>query len=363
MDEAKDYKRRVEELEKEIADSKPRRKGLRERTSEEDSDDVDQLKDELKQCNLKLRKYVQHSDHLEKERNNVMTVISSCNTEDIVGNSLEDTVASLCERLSSLEEECDALANSENKAAEYLANLDSLRQKYQNIEKQLQFYKETNDELSSSHADCKDSLKKAQEKIATLTKEHKSLQESHTNTKGSISDLQSEQRRQMQWLEKENLQLGDELKRTKKELLQTKTQLGSMQKSSFGSDEATEDLVGISTFFEHSATKRQPLGSISKPVNQEKKPQYLPSSSAKTSSSKKRPVQESRDKENNLNESVRSPIPSSAKKQRKINPFSSVKKASKKIVQSFSDDSSPKHLALGDETEHTTELTSDCKQS
>jgi chromosome segregation ATPase len=269
-------------------------------------------------------------------------------------------VNSLCERLASIEEECDALAGSEDKAARYLSELDSLREKYSGLETQLKFYKDSNDELSNSYADCKSSLNRAQEKIATLTKEIRSLQDSNVSTKGTMAELESEQRRQMQWLEKENLQLGGELKQVKKELIETKTMLNSLHKTSFGNDEATEDLFGLTNFtdsgpaLESSSSKRKPLGTISKSQ----------SSSVKKTAEKKRylPAQESRDKENTTDLS-RSPVPSSAKKQRKINPFSSVKKAGKKLTQALSDDSSPKHLRLGDAEENTAELTSDCKQS
>jgi len=313
----------------------------------------------LKQCNLKLRKYVQHSERLEKERNGVMAVISSCNAEDIVGNSLEEMVGSLCEKLASIEEECDVLANSEDKAAGYLADLHSLREKYAHLEGQLQFYKKTYDELSTSHEDCKVSLKRAQEKIASLTKDKDSLQASHVNARGNITELQSEQRRQMQWLEKENLQLGDELKKTKKELLQTKAELDSVQKGSFGNDEATEELFGLSSLLESSS--RQPLVPPKKTIP-----------SGKKTSEKKRhlsvPIDEF-DKENLLNNSsievdmARSPFTSAKKQRKSVNPFSSVKKASRKITKAISSDDSPKHLALGEENEQTGELTSDCKQS
>jgi phage shock protein A len=369
MTESKVYKQRVEELEKEIAEAKPRRYALRERTdspNREEEGEVARLSEELKQCNLKLRKYVQFSERLEDERKGVMAVISSCNAEDIVGNSVEEMVASLCEKLASIEEECDALANSEDKASQYLADLDSLRKKYADLEGQLHVYKETNDELTNAHAECKVSLKKAQEKIAALTKDKESLQASHVSAKGSMSELQSEQRRQLQWLESENVQLGDELKRTKKELLQTKAQLDSVQKGSFVNDEATEDLFGLSNLLESSS--RQPLGSVKKPSDSEKK---QPASSAKKEKKRQLPVHtEELDKENLLNHSsahvdtpARSPF-TSAKKQRKaVNPFSSVKKASRKITKALSSDDSPKHLALGEEAEHTGELTSDCKAS
>lgn len=366
MTEAKDYKQRVEELETEMAsnssNSKPRRYALRERaelSKSEEENDVARLNDELKQCNLKLRKYVQHSERLEKERNGVMAVISSCNVEDIVGNSLEEMVASLCKKLSSIEEECDVLANSEDRAAGYLADLDSLREKYSHLEGQLQFYKKTYDELSSSHEDCKVSLQRAQEKIAALKKDKESLQASHVSAKGNITELQSEQRRQMQWLEKENLQLGDELKKTKQELLQTKTELDSVQNGLFGNDEATEELFGLSNLLESSS--RLPLVPLKKTIP-----------SGNKTSEKKRPLSvpiDELDKENLLNTSsievdmARSPFTSAKKQRKSVNPFSSVKKASRKITKAISSDDSPKHFALGEENEQTGELTSDCKQS
>lgn len=360
MTEAKDYKQRVEDLEQELsaADSKPRRKGLRERTADGESDDLTRLQDELKNCNLKLKKYVQHCERLEKERSSVMSVITACDVEDVVGNNVEAMITSLCEKLASVEEECDALANSEDKAAGYLADLDSLRQKYSDLENQLQFYKEANDELSNSHADCKASLKRAQEKISSLSNELKSLQASNVCAKGNMAELQSEQRRQMQWLEKENLQLGDELKKTKAELVQTKSQLDSVQKDSFGSDEATEDLFGLGKFMEATSAQR---GSVSKRVADLEQKNLKENSVVK----KRHHTDDvALEKENNLNGTARSPFLSSAKKQRKtMNPFSSVKKASRKLMSSASEESSPKHIALGEECEHTTEMTSECKQS
>ena len=201
MAEAKEYKQRVEELE----DQKPGRSGLRERTepSHDQSKEVEQLQDDLRQCEDKLRKYVQHSERLENDRKGVMAAISSSDVgADIVGDSMVEMVVSLCDKLASIEEECDALANSEGKAAEYLAELDSLREKFSALESQVQSYEEKDAKLT-------DSLKKAQEKVASLMKEKESLQTMAESAKGNMSELQSERRRQMQYLENENLQLGD----------------------------------------------------------------------------------------------------------------------------------------------------------
>lgn len=371
MTEASDYKQRVEELERELSggeNSLKSRRALRER--KDDDSDVDRLKDELKHCNDKLRKYVQHSERLEKERSGVMSAISSCNVEDIVGDNMEEMVVSLCEKLTSVEEECDALANSEEKATEYLAELDSLRVKYDELEQELEENEESNRELSRANADCKLCLKKAQDKITALMKDKESLQSLAESAKGSVSELQSEKRRQMQYLENENLQLGDELKKTKMELQMTKAELDAVQKNAF-CNEATEELCGLSNILESSskhdpkdsAIKRLPLSSADKrgPLDSFVK-KHHPSESITEEG-----YCSNAEKENFLNHkpkpsgsNVQSPFTSS-KKRKSVNPFSSVKKAARKRMP-FSDDS-PKHLALGEETEHTGEMTSECKQS
>ena len=341
MAEAKEYKQRFEELE-----SKPRRAGLRERTGA----DVEKVQDDLKQCENKLRKYVQHSERLEQERKAVMEAVASSNVGDIVGETPSEMVASLCEKLAELEEECDALAAAEGKASEYLAELDSLREKFSALEAQVRGYDE-----------CKDSLRNAQEKIARLTKDKESLEITAEKNKGSISDLQEERRRQLQYLENENLQLGDELKKTKKqrdELARERDTL--MLQGSGGGGEQTVELKGLGALFEESATKpalmsgskRLPLGS-----------------------SKKRPEPESpvvgggvsTDKENLLNKKARrsdaqkSPFGSAKKKKGVVNPFSSVKKAARRTLRQ--DNTPTKSYALGEGGEQTADVTGECNQS
>jgi len=126
MAEAKEYKQRVEELESRM----PRRTGLEERTDSggNQSNEIEKLQDDLRQCENKLRKYVQHSERLESDRRRVFDAISSCDIGDIVGDSMVDMVASLCDKLVSLEEECVALSSSETKAAAYSTEMDSLRE-------------------------------------------------------------------------------------------------------------------------------------------------------------------------------------------------------------------------------------------
>ena len=325
------------------------------------------MEDDLKQCENKLRKYVNHCQTLESDRKGIMEAISSCDVGDVVGDSIAEIVASLCDRLVSVEEECDALASSEGKAAEYLAELDSLREKYSEVEHQVQSYEKKDSNMAIALAECKANLKKAQEKIAALVKDKESLEAIAKSAKGNISELQSERRRQMQYLENENLQLGEELNKTKKQLTEAKGELDAVQKDAF-SGEQTEELQGLSNLLASTSTKRTTVESSSKA--------QLPSGSKRIplGSSRKRcpespaPKEGNKDKENLLNKKQRtlsSTIASpfgSAKKKRSANPFSSVKKAARRTRKALSDDSPTKQYALGD-SEPTADVTSECNQS
>ena len=361
--EAKEAKARVEELE----NSKPRRGGLRERTdaSADQSQEVEKVRDDLKQCENKLRKYVQHSERLENDRKGVLAAISSANVGDIAGDGIVEMVESLCEKLTSVEEECEELANSQGKAAEYLTELDSLKEKYSLLEMEVQTYEENDTKLTSALSECKANLKRATEKIAQLMTDKESLKAMAESAKGNISELQAERRRQMQYLENENLQLGDELKRTKKELSQAKSELDVVQKDILNGNDETEELQGLSNLL--SSSKRQPTDSASKGFPPSGNKGIPPSG---LSSSRKRcpdspPVEHS--KENMLNKkqktlsAAKSPF-SSAKK--KKNPFSSIKKSAKKAQRTLSSSNSTptKHYQLGD-SEPTADITGECKQS
>ena len=233
--------------------------------TEDQSREIAKLQDDLRQCEDKLRKYVKHSERLENDRKGVIEAISSCDVGDIVGDSVVEMVASLCDKLVSIEEECDALSSSEGKASEYLMELDDLRKKYTLLEQEVQGYEENDTKLTAALAEAKANLKKAQEKISLLMKDKESLKAMAESAKGNVSELQSERRRQMQYLENENLQLGDELKRTKKELSSAKSELDVIRKGSFN-NEQTEELQGLGHLLGSASTKRAPKESASKGI-------------------------------------------------------------------------------------------------
>ena len=158
------------------------RAGLRER--QDPSQKADRLRDELGQCKKKLRKWVEHSECFEKDRKGVLDAISSCKDlpKGVVGSSVGEMVSSFCDRLVSVEEECDELASSEQKAVEYLAKLDSLgekyaelksrlakldslREKYAELESRVRDRVEDDSKISSSLAECKSKLKKARKRM------------------------------------------------------------------------------------------------------------------------------------------------------------------------------------------------------
>jgi DNA repair exonuclease SbcCD ATPase subunit len=368
MAEAKEYKQRVEEME----NSLPCRINLHERanSSDDQSQVIRQLEDNLTQCENKIKKYIQRNELLEKDMKRVIEAISSCVVaDDVGGDSVVDMVGALCEKLTSIEDECAALSNSERKATEYLIELDALREKYSSLEKQLKCNEYDGTKSAATLSELKANLGKAQEKIANLMKENESLKSIAENARRNISELQSERRRQMHYLENENLQLGDDLKRARKELAEAKSAVEAFHKDA--SNEATLELRGLSNLFGGSASKLAPVESVSKRV-----PFQSTSKSIPLSSSRKRcpdsPGSEEDDniteKENLLNKKQRilsssksSPI-GSEKKKRIANPFSSVKKAARKTRIALMDNTPTKQYALGD-SEQTADVTGECNQS
>ena len=167
----------------------------------------------------------------------------------------------------------------------------------------------------------------------------------------------------MQYLESENLQLGEELKKAKKELSETRVALDAAQSGAFSGGDHTEDLQGLSSFF-NSTTKRPPSAMKSS------------SKSVMASATKRVPLGSARrrlespmvnqDSENLLNKSQQalsssalSPVATAKKK--RPNPFSSIKKARKQKTN-LTADSPTKQFVLGD-TEPTADVTSECNQS
>lgn len=396
--EAKELKQQLEDLE-----SKPRRAGLRERKTDSsgDSKEVENLREDLRKCEDKLRKYVKYSERLESDKKGIADAITDSGV-DVAGDDALEMVASLCERLISIEEECDALAGCEKKAGEHLNELHSLKEKYSKLESQVQSYEEGDKKLRTALDECKSNLKRAQEKIAVLKKDKESLAEMAETAKKNISEMESAHRLQMQYLEKENLEVDSKLKKTRAELSEKKALLDTLQNGAFGNDQ-TEELQGLSNLLGNtssttkratieSTSKRPPLQSSSKRIlGSSKKRAESPATenystdndnesliSKKTrafsSTSKKRaesPLAESDslDKENLVNKkprtlssTIQSPFGSAKKKKKSANPFSSVKKAARRTKNAFSDDSPTKHYALGD-SEPTVDVTSECNQS
>lgn len=369
MVEVKEYKQRVEELESRI----PRRTGLQERfdSGGNQSKKIEMLQDDLRQCENKLRKYVQHSERLESERNKVFDSIASFHLGNIFGDSMVDMVSSLCKKLISVEEQYAVLSSSETKAADYLVELDSLREKYSALEFEVKVLEDKDAKMATALAESKDNLKKAQGKINVLLKENDSLKAIAERTKGNISEIQSERRRLTQYLENENLQLGDELKRTKKELSEMKAEIDTIRKSAFNNDETVE-LQGLSSFLGGaSSTTRLPSGSSRdktplppiriRQTTQKSIPKQCPESPFAEEEGKKEDKENVHNSEKlTMSSVVDSPFSSAMKPS--ANPFSSVKKAVTRKRRALTDQTPTNSHALGD-SEPTVDVTSECKQS
>ncbi len=329
-------------MEQQLTSTKPRRQGLRERkdsSNDGNSEEIDKLKDDLQQSNIKLRKYVKHCDLLKQEKESIEDAISCCNIDDLKGNSLAEKVVSLCEKLKSTEEECNALAKSEEKASEYLTKLDSLRKQHDDLQAQLEREKE-----------YKVNLVRAEKRIASLLKEQESLRTLADSAKGSASDLHNELSRQIEFLQNENLQLIEELKSTRKALTETKERMNDVQMEAL--NEATEDLQGLSDLLSSSTEKKIDPGYTKKEDITETAENMYNSNAEK----------ENFENRSYAEPTVKSPTPLDKKKRKSTNPFSGLSSIKKTARRKPRLDGTPKKFALG-ESEMTEEATTECNQS
>ena len=94
--------------------------------------EIARLKESNDALGEKLRKYASHCQKLEGEKAAVIDTIAKAeaNKDGEFDAEVDFTgsIASICERLSSAEEECDALASAETRANTYLTQLDRAKE-------------------------------------------------------------------------------------------------------------------------------------------------------------------------------------------------------------------------------------------
>lgn len=189
----------------------------------------------------KLRKYAAHCQYLENEKANIIDALKSVEGCDAHDGDISSAVVALCDKYSSLEEECEALMSAEKRASSHLSELDHLRQANSRLESSASEAEKKIERLTHVEAELTRKLNDAKDKVATLRNERDSLK----TERGSVADLESENRRQVRYLEQENLQLMLDLKNAKKQLKSTRAQLDAMRMKV--DDDETADLGGVTS--------------------------------------------------------------------------------------------------------------------
>jgi chromosome segregation ATPase len=148
----------------------------------------------------------------------------------------------LCDQVTSLEEECDSLAESERRASSYLAEIEMLREQIVSLENKLNASESKSQSMNRSEAELITALRRSEEKCASLLEER---------AKGKIratrnnQECEPEKSRQVKYLEQENLQLMMELKSAKKKLQAARSEIDNLRMEVL--DEDSEDFDSFET--------------------------------------------------------------------------------------------------------------------
>ena len=208
-----------------------------------DGDELASMKFAKEALETKLRKYAAHCQRLENEKASVLDALKAVNGSGIDDGDVTKAVILLCDKHTSLEEECEALTSAEKQASSYLSELDHLREINSSLQKSFSDAESKLAVFAHSETDLVRKLNEAKEKVALLRKERDHLKALAESERGSVADLESEKSRQIRYLEQENLQLMLDLKNAKKQIKATRAQLDAMRMSVV--DDETEDLGSI----------------------------------------------------------------------------------------------------------------------
>lgn len=184
----------------------------------------------------KLRKYLSHCQRLEEEKSSILQVLRSSKQGAAFDGDIPKSVVSLCDKLASLEEECEALSKSENQASFYLSEVEQLREHNSTLESQISDSRKRVDRLVRSEIELKESL-------TSLRLEQDELRVRADRAQGTAESLENEKSRQVRYLEQENLQLMIDLKAIKKQLQNAKAELNMLRAKAL--DDDTMDTIGL----------------------------------------------------------------------------------------------------------------------
>lgn len=177
----------------------------------------------------KLRKYTEYVKQIDEERSIAFQAMKrvgfSFNEDDFVGS-----ISAFCERMAAITEECQRTNNYLLEVKQRCDSVETLTKRIAETENQLK-------EVLSEKKELQLKLDEASHAIESLQKVCDELS-------FQFSSKESEQNRQITYLEKENLQLMHDLKNTKKEAQKLRLEIEGIQRGV--QQETTEDLKGLS---------------------------------------------------------------------------------------------------------------------
>lgn len=195
------------------------------------ADDMIKLQEKTVALEKKLMKYIAHSASLTKEKESmkemIRETISELDCNNSGDNDLGSSVVSICERLHTLEEECDSLNEAKHSLQRSIAETENVL-----------------NETAKSKVEIEDKLEISKQEVKALSKIKKQLEHITENLKGSSKDVEDEKNRQVAYLEKENLSIIEENKKLKNEV---RTMRAKNKAVSLGlkESERTEELGSI----------------------------------------------------------------------------------------------------------------------
>jgi len=191
-------------------------------------EEIHKLKDSNDAIGSKLRKYAEHCQKLEAEKAAIIDTIQKTDSEnDAPEDDFAGAVASLCERLSAAEEECEALASSETRANTYLTQLDRAKEEKAKWTESEKVMGERIAKLQKNEAELSESLNNAENKVAELEAEIEELKSQTSNIEGEKGEVEAEKTKQVRFLEQENLNLMMETKTLKRTLQTVQAELSA----------------------------------------------------------------------------------------------------------------------------------------
>lgn len=306
-------------LQEELEHAKARIKSLQSQLSSSSSGPEDseltKLRFDNEALEKKIRKFAVHCQRLEDDKENIIQTLGLKNP----GDDISKAIVTLCDKLASLEKECDSLAKSESSASASLAEVEQLREKNSSLKTQIAEYQKKIDKVVRSEVEQK-------EAVATLRREQEELRELAERARGNAESVESEKEGQLRYLEQENLNLIVDLKAAKKKLQDMKAEINMLRAQGAG---MLSDSVPFPPQYEREASKTS-----------------TGNQSRGGTPATKRPKTPAKEKENATN--------SHAKKSAKSKPPRDNTSSTRRSDQRF---------GLGDAYAASEENTTECKQS